>query len=773
MPDLSQDDIHANAPLAVASERQIWNNLSPEGRAQLLGQSIAGESNISNKESVYQKDPKSRSYESMDYSSLPQSVQYDVSHLLHEMGYFKETYGATVYEVEGDDRFECKDCEEPFISEEDLRVHRKINHDDNGESETESQEAYNYSLNIDPSMTKDNLLEARKIIRGESSRVDYPQNEPKGPVTDPPLPKGRREYDDNPNHYFYDNKLFKRGSRGGNYDQTGVALTEARALIQLEEKILDKYGWESTKDVERDTASRQVFATEVAKVVNVENLHPRTIKIIDSVNKPFLVNTLTSLGAKWAKESADDTHPSQTAPSDATDPSDTPIEDIPYRGDVHSGASTQDVDPFSQFEEPVLHQDYDPEDTHEHNAFDQNFGDKVAEEQDVETGWLDPDTGELVQERLKKGSVIDPEDTYGQGYRDNPAYKKDADEEEGTDGERETITGSGGEDVAMREIEDNYNRASKQMSAQKEDPYQEYEWQKGQEDQKDVTRTCPTCGFYSEDEQDLNNHKQNHANEDQWKGGIDPKELEDVHDAEIEKSGHPENWTLSGEPRQINAIKEAMPEWWNDPKQREDAEKANTERVEQMQKSEEDFPFEEDATTVTTVTEEPELLDNVNTDVLQVEGEQYDPEEKYDKKAEEARTISNYIGAPKTKAGESIQNILDGAIDVPIERESVNETIYNRKLEGYHEDKIARELSVYHGIEYEEAIEKIRGIEVNGNDITAKTLYGKKFADCNEAEISEMKILGGEAKKSSMGTSIAPSNIFWIDSPAFVFGAPI
>ncbi len=168
MPDLSQDDIHANAPLEVASERQIWNNLSPEGRAQLLGQSIAGESNISNKESVYQKDPKIRSYESMDYSSLPQHVQYDVSHLLHEMGYFKETYGAKVYEVDGDNRFECKDCEEPFVSEEDLRVHRKINHDDNGESETESQEAYNYSLNIDPNMTKDNLSLARKIIRGES-----------------------------------------------------------------------------------------------------------------------------------------------------------------------------------------------------------------------------------------------------------------------------------------------------------------------------------------------------------------------------------------------------------------------------------------------------------------------------------------------------------------------------------------------------------------------------------------------------------------------------
>ncbi|MCH6575905.1 MAG: adenylate/guanylate cyclase domain-containing protein, partial [Bacteroidetes bacterium] len=72
--------------------------------------------------------------------------------------------------------------------------------------------------------------------------------------------------------------------------------------------------------------------------------------------------------------------------------------------------------------------------------------------------------------------------------------------------------------------------------------------------------------------------------------------------------------------------------------------------------------------------------------------------------------------------------------------------VYDRKLEGYHEDKIARELNVYHDIEYEDAIEKIRSIEVHDNDRTAKTLFGKKFADCNEAEVSEMKIRGGEVK---------------------------
>ena len=593
MPDHSPDVTSSNnANLAYASEGQIWDSLNPDQRAQLLGQSIAGEADNSNiKNSVYQQS-EGRAYETMPYTSLPPNVQFEVSNRLHEAGYFQDSYGGKIYEVEGNDRFECKDCEETFTSEEDFRVHRKVNHDDNGESETESQEAYLRSMEIDPDMTRDNLDWAKKVVSGESSRVEYPQNEPKGPVTDPPLPKGRREYDDNPNHYFYDTKLFKRGSRGGNYDQTGTALTEARALIELEEKILNKYGWESSKDIEKNPTNRDVFSRAIANEVNVNNLHPRTIRILDSVHRPFLVNTLY----KIAQEQED-------------------------RGDKA---------PFLQ-EEPVLHQDYEPEHPHEHNAFDQNFGDKVAEEED--TGAFDDMKDK--KDTLDKAEPMEEHPTFGFDY---------------------------------------------QKGQEQEEEYPIKEWQKTEENQEDVTKTCPTCGFYSADEQELHSHVQDHTNEPQ---------------------------------------------------------------------AQEDFPFE-DQEERTTVTAEPDLLQNVNTDVLEIEGETYDSEEEVDQKAEEAKIYQQYTGY-KPKAGEALGDIMEGAIDVPEERETAEETIYNRKLDGYHEDKIARELGIYHNIEYEQAIEKIRSIEVNDNDRTAKTLFGKKFNDCNEAEKSEMKILGGEAKKRLTG----------------------
>lgn len=492
MPDpLLRDVSNDTTSLAMASEGEIWDLMSPETRTTVLDQDVATEANISNKnKNVYQKDLRNSSYETMSYYSLPPTVQFYVSNRLHEMGYFQDSYGANVYEVDGDNRYKCKDCEETFTAEEDFRVHKKVNHD-NDESETESQEAYYNSLYIDTDLTKNNLKWARQVLRGESARQTFPQE--KGPtITTPKLPKGKKEYDDNPNHYFYDNKLFKRGTRSP-HDQEGTPATEASLLIDLEEEILNKYGWESTKDVEKSPTNRQLYATEIAQKVTASELHPRTLRILDSVDRPLLFKTLIKLGAL------------ETQPEE-------------YDKQVK--------------EENPIHQDYDPEHPHEHNDFDTYFGDKVAE-------------------------------------------------------------------------------------------------------------------------------------------------------ADVPK-------------------------------------------------------------------EEPDLLKDVDTSVIEMEPQEYNIDEKENVKATEARILSSYVGN-KTKGGESLENIMDGALDVPVEKETVDEVIYNRKLEGYHEDKIARELWINYGIENEDAVNRIRSVEVSDDDRVAKTLYGKRLSECNQMEITEMKTLAGEAKKNTTG----------------------
>jgi len=569
MPDPSSEDIsNDNTSLAMASEGEIWNNLSLESRANILGQDMAGEAeNISNnKESVYQKDLKNSSYENMSYYSLPPAIQFYVSNKLHEVGYFRDTYGANVYEVEGESRYKCKDCDDIFTAEEDFRVHRKVSHDSD-ESETESQEAYFRSLDIDPNLTKDNLSWARKVLRGESARQTFPQE--KGPtITTPKLPKGRKEYDDNPNHYFYDNKLFKKGTRSP-YES---GLTEARLLIEVEEEILNKYGWESTKDVEKSQANREIYATEVAQKVTASELHPRTLKILDSVNKPLLFKTLIRLGA---------------------------VETQPEEWDEQV------------IKEEPMHQDYDPQHPHEHNDFDKYFGDKVAEEDDKSD----------LEKIFDKAPMLN-------------------DEEDHIKEEHAPLA-----DMILQESDG---------------------------------RTCQDCGFHSNDETQMNSHKQEH---------------------------------LAGE----------------------------------------DFPFEKKEEE-TSITAEPSLLEGVDASVIEVEAEEYNIDEKNDIKASEARTLSSYVGN-KTKGGESLADIMDGALDVPVATETVNEVIYNRKLDGYHEDKIARELFINHGLEYNDAIKQIRGVEVSDDDRVAKTLFGKLLSECNQAEITEMRTYAGEAKKNTTGVN--------------------
>ncbi len=147
----------------------------------------------------------------------------------------------------------------------------------------------------------------------------------------------------------------------------------------------------------------------------------------------------------------------------------------------------------------------------------------------------------------------------------------------------------------------------------------------------------------------------------------------------------------------------------------------------------------------------PELIKNAKDFGEEpVADEEYDINEEEDKKADESRTINSYFGNPKNKAGESLDlndGLLDGAIDTPNAEESVNETIYNSKLAGRHEDKIATELWIRHGVQYEQAIEQIRAIEVKTEDRTAITLFGKKFSEISEAQQKEMRLYDGEAKK--------------------------
>ena len=73
----------------------------------------------------------------------------------------------------------------------------------------------------------------------------------------------------------------------------------------------------------------------------------------------------------------------------------------------------------------------------------------------------------------------------------------------------------------------------------------------------------------------------------------------------------------------------------------------------------------------------------------------------------------------------------------------IKETITLRKLTGYGDDAIARELNINYGVSHEEALEKVYSVEVSTNDKVSQTFFGKMYRECTESEKDELRMYSG------------------------------
>jgi hypothetical protein len=77
------------------------------------------------------------------------------------------------------------------------------------------------------------------------------------------------------------------------------------------------------------------------------------------------------------------------------------------------------------------------------------------------------------------------------------------------------------------------------------------------------------------------------------------------------------------------------------------------------------------------------------------------------------------------------------------DEEMIEETITLRKLGGYSEESIAKELHITYGVSHDEALEKVYSVEVSNNDKVAQTFFGKMYKECTESEKAELRMYGG------------------------------
>ncbi len=229
--------------VSSVEERNYWNHASKEARENILrGRIDYTDAGISNKETAtenaYQQDRKAKLdlLISKTYNSLPVSVQETITESLVDQGVLPNPnkykgIGQEYMLDSGDVLIECDRCDESFIAREDFDEHKSNDHGDDDEKYPEAEESYISMLN--PDMPMERIREARRELaetdEGDLHRNFYFNGDelPKPTTTDPPLPKGKKGYNANPNAGLYDTKLFKTGK---STDRYGGVVSETLAV---------------------------------------------------------------------------------------------------------------------------------------------------------------------------------------------------------------------------------------------------------------------------------------------------------------------------------------------------------------------------------------------------------------------------------------------------------------------------------------------------------------------------------------------------------------
>lgn len=79
----------------------------------------------------------------------------------------------------------------------------------------------------------------------------------------------------------------------------------------------------------------------------------------------------------------------------------------------------------------------------------------------------------------------------------------------------------------------------------------------------------------------------------------------------------------------------------------------------------------------------------------------------------------------------------------PSDEEEIVDLVTARKMSGFSDESIARELHITYGVDPDYARNRVYGIEVSTNDKVANTFFGKMYRECTESEKDELKMYSG------------------------------
>jgi hypothetical protein len=200
----AEREVNNNYKLSTEKARQWWNNQAFESRKNIVIESDAVINDDQEVENQMIADVADK-----DYDDLPDITQQEIDSKIDDEEDIEQ-----IFDLQGESYLQCSKCDDLFTSNEDYDLHKDVDHGEEPEDLEESEETYQLAMH--PELTRESLREANDLLTETEERQLYSGYDKNGDVQSsimpynlPPVATGK--YDDNPNEFFYSNKIFRAG----------------------------------------------------------------------------------------------------------------------------------------------------------------------------------------------------------------------------------------------------------------------------------------------------------------------------------------------------------------------------------------------------------------------------------------------------------------------------------------------------------------------------------------------------------------------------------
>ena len=784
-------DVNNVYQLSTEKARQWWRNQAFESRKDIV---IESEAVINDDKLV--EDQTVADIADKDYDDLPDVTKQEVELQVEDSETIEE-----LFEVKDDEYLKCSTCEEVFTSNEDYESHKSVDHGEEPEDLEDSFEAY--QLTMHPELTKESLRKANNLLTETEERQLYSGYDKNGDVQSsimpynlPPVATGK--YDDNPNEFFYSNKIFRAGSSTERTSSLGESKAKANEweLPAELQGLIPNSGSVSDPDLEELRKAMNTYyevsnngggnwydgadgdTKSLMQNYNLSNTERLEAFHVDHNENPYdddgydieidtdeedrlmrssmseletIINQLIEKAKgkrnsnnwnSWESRANEDDEYEYGFIPKVSGFGEDKDNDLPIKDHTHNFTSgykhSNGIDYILQCSDSGCGA------TKNQDLYMES---KASEGRTMEQVWNQASPSQREGIMIEGG--IEYEET-GQSYFGDDGNDSDSLlhnlDDSGTDSGRWSAQNKSAMDslsntsydnlpVNIRDRVDsgiisyglNLEGESKASENWEDMELDGSEW--SFTDSNEDVISCNKCGKtfnvgsyprssragYDVMEWDAQTHGRLHEpNPEGGRGWTHPDNKRD-----------PYNFYNDGTPVLRNESKAGEKGEWDWLDKGADSKSVDYDEVEYKDDGVSDISIQK---TEPKLKDQNAFLDNVNIGLESVDF-------VYKTKASEAME-KTYIPVSETLEGD-YEEFEDS------DEEMIKETITLRKLTGYGDDAIARELHINYGVSHEEALEKVYSVEVSTNDRVSQTFFGKMYKECTESEKDELQMYSG------------------------------